>query len=197
MNDNRSNEWNDGLSDEDVSNALADLEAGFSSDFEAELDELTGEKAREAIILTPFVRTDVLAACCSSLSVSAWCVESGHGAFAVLREPNGSAPEDGAAALSKLAPVVLLVNRGNKLNAQAWQDGAAGETLAPPLVFINADPLVEDLMIGVATNEELAAMKTVTDSASLTPRQVRSLLRSVLRDYFHKRHGKKGSEPQD
>lgn len=140
-------------------------------DFDEELQGLIGNKAKAAIIITRLASAELLAAFCQISDISARCVASDQGAVAVLRTTNGDAPESAARDLTTVIAgmaAVLAVNRADKLEATLYMQGNPGEHFAPPILFASAPAFVEDLMLGIATVDDLAAQDMhVVDSADM------------------------------
>lgn len=143
-------------------------------DFDDELQGLLGNKAKVAVMITRLASADLLAAFCQLADVSATCVGHSDGAVAVLRNLDGDGPEAAARDLTTVVsgmPVILAVNRADKLEATLYVQGKPGQTFAPPILFSSTPSFVEDLMLGIS---DLDAVKAeglpAVDSASLDHR---------------------------
>lgn len=144
----QSGEADDAFSDDDFDNDLADV-----SDMESALQQLLGEKASSAMLLTQVRDADVLAAFSVICGIDAYCIADKSGAIAVLKDLDGRHPEDAAQALTKLVngmSVLLVVNRAGRIEAHQWVNATQGESFPPPIVFMNAPAFVEDVMVGQA-----------------------------------------------
>ena len=91
--------------------------------------------------------------------------------MAVLRNLDGDGPEAAAKDLTCVVsgmPVILAVNRADKLEATLYVKGQPGQTFAPPILFTQTPPFVEDLMLGIGTVDGVIAQGVHTvDSGSL------------------------------
>ena len=113
----------------------------LTGSFDDELEGLLGNKAKTAMIITQLASADLLAAFCQLADVSATCLEDAQGAVAVLRNLDGDGPEAAAKDLTCVVsgmPVILAVNRADKLEATLYVKGHPGQTFAP------ADPVHPD-----------------------------------------------------
>lgn len=166
----------------------------LTDSFDDELQGLLGNKAKSAIIVTQLASADLLAAFCQLSDVSATCLNHAQGAVAVLRNLNGDGPEAAARDLTTVVsgmPVVLAVNRADKLEATLYLKGQAGQGFAPPLLFTETPPFVEDLMLGIATVDDVVAQGVkAVDSGSLD----RETALQVIAE--HTRFGRGGSRIQ-
>jgi hypothetical protein len=157
----------DGFSDDDFESDLADM-----SDMESALQQLLGEKASSAMLLTRVRDVDVLAAFAAICDIDAYCIADKTGAIAILKDLDGRHPEDAAQALTKLVngmSVVLVVNRAGHIEAHQWINATQGESFPPPIVFMNSPALVEDVMVGQADVNDVVASGdfTVIDTKDL------------------------------
>ncbi|WP_289068124.1 hypothetical protein [uncultured Bifidobacterium sp.] len=143
----------------------------LTGSFDDELEGLLGNKAKTAMIITQLASADLLAAFCQLADVSATCLEDAQGAVAVLRNLDGDGPEAAAKDLTCVVsgmPVILAVNRADKLEATLYVKGHPGQTFAPPILFTQTPPFVEDLMLGIGTVDGVIAQGVHTvDSGSL------------------------------
>lgn len=198
MSDERSDEFaGDGpsFSDEELEAALAGFEEEFRKEeqqtaagdepasadsFDEELEGLLGNKAKSAIIITQLASAELLAAFCQLADVSAVCLEDSRGAVGVLRNLDGDGPEAAAADLTTVVsgmPVVLTVNRADKLEATLYTQGKAGQGFAPPLLFAQTPTFVEDLMLGISTLSEVVSHGvTSVDSGSLDREEAMAII---------------------
>lgn len=128
--------------------------------FEDELQGLLGDKAKSAVIVTGVAGADLLAAFCQLSDISASCLGSPQGTVAVLRGLDGDGPEAAARDLTTVVSglsVILAVNRADKLEVRLYMHGrAADQTIVPPFLFSSAPSFVEDLLLGLATLDDLA-----------------------------------------
>lgn len=121
-------------------------------DFDDELQGLLGNKAKVAVLVTQLDSADLLAAFCQIADISADCLADENGAVAVLRNLDGDAPEAAAKDVTRVVngmPVVLVVNRADKLEATLYLGGEAGQKFPPPDLLESAPACVEDLMLGL------------------------------------------------
>mgnify|MGYP001353829026 CR=1 FL=1 len=139
--------------------------------FDNELQELIGNKAKSAVMVTRLASADLLAAFCQIADIAAQCVASDQGAVAVLKTMNGDAPESAARDLTTVIAgmsTVLAVNRADKVEATIYLQGQPGEHIAPPILFASSPSFVEDLMLGMSNLDDLKATGLhVVDSAGL------------------------------
>lgn len=129
-------------------------------DFDDELQGLLGNRAKAATIITRLSSAELLAAFCQLADVSATCLDHRDGAVAVLRNLDGDGPEAAAKDLTTVVsgmPVILAVNRADKLEATMYLKGVAGQSFAPPILFTATPPFVEDLMLGIADVDAVRA----------------------------------------
>ena len=149
---------------DDDSDAADVLNAAQSSlQFEDELQGLLGNRAKTA--------PQLLAAFCQISDISAQCVGSEQGAVAILRNLDGDGPEAAARDITTVVagmPVILAVNRADKLEAILYVEGESGQTFAPPVLFTSTASFVEDLMLGITDLDGLKdSGLTIVDSADL------------------------------
>lgn len=138
---------------DDFDRDLKDVE-----DLESSLMQMLGEKASSALLITRLRDPDVLAALSVLADVDDYCIGDRFGAVAILKNLDGSHPEDAAAHLTKLVTglsTILVVNRAGRIEAHQWVNGEQGESFPPPIVFANAPAWVEDLLVGQVTLDEL------------------------------------------
>lgn len=139
--------------DDDFESDLNDV-----ADFEDDLMQMLGEKARCAVLVTQLKQPDMLAALCVLAEIDAYAVPSPAGCIAVLKDLAADHPEHSAKAFSKLVPntvSILLVNRAGHIESHPWERGVQGEQFPPPLVFSNEPSFLEDFMIGQIELPEL------------------------------------------
>ena len=133
---------------DDDSDAADVLNAAQSSlQFEDELQGLLGNRAKTAVIITRLTSPQLLAAFCQISDISAQCVGSEQGAVAILRNLDGDGPEAAARDITTVVagmPVILAVNRADKLEAILYVEGESGQTFAPPVLFTSTASFVED-----------------------------------------------------
>ena len=133
---------------------------------------LRGNKAKCAIIITQLRSARFLAALCSLTDISAQCIDSQNGACAVLRELDGSGPEDAVRGLTEAVnglAAVLAVNRADKVDMHLWVGGKEGTSYAPPIILSSAPLFVEDMLTGSLTVQEVISEGThVEDSGSIS-----------------------------
>ncbi|MBQ9687764.1 MAG: hypothetical protein IJV53_01230 [Aeriscardovia sp.] len=167
------NTFDDDFSDDDINDALSEYiddfkdlddeakqlddledlrqEVNKSDSFATQLDEILGEKAKSALLLSPFQDGKLLAAFCAVADIQASCISSNTGSVAFLKDCDGQQPEKSAQSLTEMVAglsVILITNRADKLSAYIWDDGKQGESCVPPLLFMQVDDYVEDYMIG-------------------------------------------------
>ena len=139
--------------------------------FEDELQGLLGNRAKTAVIITRLTSPQLLAAFCQISDISAQCVGSEQGAVAILRNLDGDGPEAAARDITTVVagmPVILAVNRADKLEAILYVEGESGQTFAPPVLFTSTASFVEDLMLGITDLDGLQdSGLTIVDSADL------------------------------
>lgn len=147
-----------------------ETQQSIEASFDDELQGLLGNKAKAAAIITRLTSAELLAAFCQLSDISAVCLDDPQGAVAVLRNLDGDSPEAAAKDLTTVVsgmPVILTVNRADKLEATLFLQGQAGEQFAPPILFASAAPFVEDLMLGITPLEDILADRKSFDSADL------------------------------
>lgn len=176
----------DDFSDDDFESDLADM-----SDMESALQQLLGEKASSAMLLTRVRDVDVLAAFAAICDIDAYCIADKTGAIAILKDLDGHHPEDAAQALTKLVngmSVVLVVNRAGHIEAHQWVNATQGESFPPPIVFMNSPALVEDVMVGQADVTDIVASGdfTVIDTKDLNKAKSFQILQNFA-DRINKR----------
>lgn len=176
----------DGFSDDDFESDLADM-----SDMESALQQLLGEKASSAMLLTRVRDVDVLAAFAAICDIDAYCIADKTGAIAILKNLDGHHPEDAAQALTKLVngmSVVLVVNRAGHIEAHQWVNATQGESFPPPIVFMNSPAFVEDVMVGQADVNDVVASGdfTVIDTKDLNKAKSFQILQNFA-DRINKR----------
>ena len=124
-----------------------------------DLSELTSPRHRElAVLLTQVADAEALAAACALAELDVDVAPTPVGALAVLRDPSGDAPEQAAAAISKViagVPLVLVTRAKGQLIAVRYQDAQAEGTLPPGLVLSGAPEALEDLLTGQITVADL------------------------------------------
>lgn len=134
-------------------------ESGADASFDDQLQGILGNKAKKAVLVTNVKDPHLLAAFCVMAEVSASCVGASSGAVALLDDLDGQAPEEAARRLTTLVsslPLVLIVNRADRLEAHSWINGRQGEKIAPPLLLMRLDNVIEDLVISQASPATLA-----------------------------------------
>lgn len=128
--------------------------------FDDELAGILGQKAKVALILAPFAQRQILTALARIAEVDMSVFFIRTGCVGVLHNLDGQGPEDSVRALSEMmtdVPFLLSVNRADKVSLGRWEDGKEVEQLTPPLIFVNMDDIVEDLMIGFTSLADLPA----------------------------------------
>jgi hypothetical protein len=119
--------------------------------------------AAVALLVTPVASAAALAATCALAGIAVDVVPSPVGALAACRDRSGDTPARAAASISQLlkgVPVVLLVRRESQLEASRWLDGTRGEDLAPGLVLNDAPEVLEDLVLGSTTPDDLEGVES-------------------------------------
>ncbi|WEV72843.1 hypothetical protein [Bifidobacterium sp. ESL0790] len=147
--DDAGDDSNDG-SDDDAQTVTGAAEETLN--FDDELQGLLGNRAKVAVLVTRLSSADLLAAFCQIADISAECLADESGAVAVLRNLDGDAPEAAAKDLTRVVngmPVVLVVNRADKLEATLYLGGEPGQKFAPPALLDSSPAFVEDLMLGM------------------------------------------------
>lgn len=139
-----------------------------------------------AVVVTPVASASALAGLCAISGLSCKVLPTGAGAVAAITlapvdDPfaalAGAVPPDAdelAAALSRVThlEVVLIVARltaaeegpTGQLTAHRYSGGERSGEISPGLVLSSADPLVEDLLLGVVRLEEVTG---IADTASI------------------------------
>lgn len=176
---------------EDASALFEDAQKDPEIGFDDELQGLLGNKAKAAMIITRLTSPELLAAFCQLSDISALCIGADEGAVAVLRNLTGDGPEAAARDMTVVVsgmPVVLAVNRADKLEANMYVEGKAVQSFPPPVLFSSAARFVEDLMLGIADVESVRVSgATVLDSADFD----RESAMKVIAE--HTRFGRGGS----
>lgn len=162
----------DFLSDEEINKALEGFERDFSGidNFDDELAGVLGNKAKSAVLVTSISSAELLAAFCQISDISAACVADDKGAVAFLRNLDGDGPEAAAKDLTTVVSglsVALVVNRADHIEATLWVNGQKADDLTPPVLFMNVPSVVEDVMIGATSVEQLKVREHTADSGSL------------------------------
>ena len=133
-----------------------------------------------ALIVTRLASAELLAAFCQLSDISAACIGANQGAVAVLKNLNGDGPEAAAKDLTTVVSgmaVILAVNRADKLEVAMYVQGEAGQSFAPPVLF----------MLGIVTLNQLKTQGfEVVDSAGLDHDQAMQILAN------HTRRGRGG-----
>lgn len=145
-------------SEENQDDVLGEFE---KQSFAETLDELTGSKAKAAVVFSP-LPYQAIASICFMLNISAVCVPAEFDVSAViLRNLDGGSPEASAKKISKelrAVSIAFLVNRADKLTSQVYVEGDLDkneETPAPPMLLSFATRPIEDVILGIGTIEEL------------------------------------------
>lgn len=164
-----------------------DPTAGTSSgeSFDDQLQGILGNKARQALLVTNLSEPGLLAAFCVMAGIDATCIGASTGAVALLHDTADQGPEEAARRLTTLVTslsVVLVVNRADRLEAHIWLDGTQGEKIAPPLLFMQVDSVVEDLVISQATPDTLREDgRTVVETSLMDRDQAWTTITRFLR----------------
>ena len=157
----------------------------FGGNFDDELEGLLGNKAKVAAIVTRLASARLLAAFCILTDIKAGCIDDEMGAVAILHDLDGDAPEQAAKGLTvtvKGLSVVLAVNRADKLEATVYKQGAATDSLAPPVLFASTAGFVEDVLLGITSLADLASSGTgIVDSTSMDADQAMQVIRHNMR----------------
>uniref|UniRef100_UPI0037DCDBFA hypothetical protein n=1 Tax=uncultured Bifidobacterium sp. TaxID=165187 RepID=UPI0037DCDBFA len=184
-----------GISDADAGGSGAgsapDSASDATSGFDEELEGLIGNRAKASAIITRLASAELLAAFCRMSDIDADCIDGDQGAVAVLRDLDGDAPEVAAADLTDVVSgmaVVLAVNRADKLDATLYLQGEPGQTFAPPVLFSSSASFVEDLMLGIATVDDLRGQ-----GASIVPSDAMDQAEAMRVIARHTRLGRRGS----
>ena len=165
---------------------------GGAANFEDELQGLLGNKAKIAMLITRLASAELLSAFCRMAQVDADCMDGEQGAMAVLRDLDGDAPETAAEDITSVVSgmaVVLAVNRADKLQATLYLGGQAGQDFAPPLLFTSTAPVVEDLMLGICSIDDLRSQgASLKRSMDLDEEAAMSIIAANT-------HHRRGSDP--
>ncbi len=163
----------------------AGAEFEIPADFEIpdDISALTGDagEADLVVLITQVAGAEALAAACVLADVAADAVGTEVGALAVLRDRTAGAPAQAAAKLTTLvrgAPLILTERKHGQLTMTRWQDGVAGDELAPGLVLSGAPAALEDLLTGAST---LADLPDVVGSETISRWKALRLLTGAAR----------------
>lgn len=145
----------DSIDENDINDAMNKFE---EAEFKEDLEELLGKKAKAAVILAHVDNCEILAALCKLAGVSADCFTEENGSVAVLHNLQNDEPE---IAINKFIKYfkgiegLLIVNRANRLEAKLYKYKVPTQDMVAPMVLSMFSDRVEDLLIGVATLEDL------------------------------------------
>ncbi|MDF7664171.1 hypothetical protein PT282_05790 [Bifidobacterium sp. ESL0763] len=182
----------DNASDGDAQSVAGAAEETLN--FDEELQGLLGNRAKVAVLITRLASADLLAAFCQIADISADCLADESGAVAVLRNLDGDAPEAAAKDITRVVggmPVVLAVNRADKLEATLYIGGEPGQHFSPPILFTATPAFVEDLMLGIADKAALAGQgKHIVDTGGLDRKKAIRIISE------HVRFGRRGPQIQ-
>lgn len=171
--------------DDDLGHEESVTEAAENAlQFEEDLEGILGNHAKIAMIITRITSGELLSAFCELADISATCLDSNLGAVAILHNLDGDGPEAAAADLTRVVAglgVVLAVNRADKLEATLYLGGNPGQTFAPPILFSSTESFVEDLMLGIATVDDIVASdRKAYESGDLNTDSAYSILAKYL-----------------
>lgn len=179
--DGRHDDLPDDLPDDPTAGGGSALDESFDD----QLQGILGNKARQALLVTNLSEPGLLAAFCVMAGIDATCIGASTGAVALLHDTADQGPEEAARRLTTLVTslsVVLVVNRADRLEAHVWLDGKQGEKIAPPLLFMQVDTVVEDLVISQATPDTLREDgRTVVETSSMDRHQAWTTITRFLR----------------
>ncbi|WP_062072704.1 hypothetical protein [Demequina sediminicola] len=121
----------------------------------------TGDHVEKAVsaIFTPIANGRMLAAVCSLNDVKGRCLETSAGALVMLDDASIENSARAAEVLSgfvKTQPVLQMDRRGGQITIIRWLAGVNAGKVAPGLALDNAPGVLETLMTGVQTVDELA-----------------------------------------
>ncbi|WP_061960346.1 hypothetical protein [Demequina flava] len=121
----------------------------------------SGRHVEEAVsaIFTPVNNGRMLAAVCSLNEVQGRCIETSAGALVMLddTEPGNSARAAQAlSAFVKTQPILQMDRRAGQISITRWLAGEDKGKVPPGLALDNAPGVLETLMTGVQTVDELA-----------------------------------------
>ncbi|WP_300767091.1 hypothetical protein [uncultured Bifidobacterium sp.] len=158
-----------------------------TASFDDELQGLLGNKAKVAVLITRLASARLLSAFCRMSQIDASCMDAAQGAVAILRDLDGDAPEAAAEDITSVVSgmsVILAVNRADKLVATLYIKGKAGKSFAPPLLFASTSSLVEDLMLGISSIEDLRVQGvTLFSTADLDEDAAMGIIRASTRSH--------------
>ncbi|MDE0573307.1 hypothetical protein ON058_07755 [Demequina sp. B12] len=112
-----------------------------------------------AAVFTPIANGRLLAAVCSLNDVQGRCIETSAGAFVMLDEATVEKSAHAARVLSafvKSQPVLQMDRRAGQITIRRWMAGEDAGKVAPGLALNNAPGVLETLMTGVQTVDEIA-----------------------------------------
>lgn len=185
-----------GQPDIDVPDDLSSL--GDLGDIEVpdDLSALTQPSADPdmAVMVTQIAGAEPLAAAASLAGLDLDAVPTEVGALAVLRDTSGSKPDEAAAALSKIArgvPLVQVTRKGEQLTCVRWTDGERGDEISPALLLGGAPEEVEDILTGFAKVTDLDG---VVHSGSIGRMKAMRMLTSAARKARRAGRGRPGKQ---
>lgn len=125
--------------------------------FNEELQEILGNTAQMAVIMTQIADPEFLAALCKLCEFDATCIRFEPGTAAVLHNCDNGAPEEAVKVLTDVMAglsAVLFVNRASKITSKIWMDGKEGDDFPPLMVLSPMYDDVEDLLVGIQGVED-------------------------------------------
>lgn len=115
-------------------------------------ETLTEKSKRElAMLITRVAFPTALAGACALADVAAEVVGTEAGAVALLHDIDGDAPEQAAAAITKVVagvPALLVMKFEGQITVTQYLDGVDAGRLPPAVVLTSAAELVEELIVG-------------------------------------------------
>ncbi|WP_062076414.1 hypothetical protein [Demequina globuliformis] len=121
----------------------------------------SGRHVEQAVsaIFTPVANGRLLAAVCSLNEVRGRCIETSAGALVMLDDTSPESASRAGQALSafvKTQPVLQMDRRAGQITITRWLAGEDHGKVPPGLALDNAPGVLETLMTGVQTVDELA-----------------------------------------
>lgn len=141
------NKENPSVNNSLIDEAMRNIE---EANFEEDLQELIGNKAKVALMITYVQPMKLLSAFCKMADVSAKCFDEENGSVAVLKKLDGNEPEE---AVQKFVDffrgmdVMLITNRADKLTAKVYEYNTEPQEIVAPMALAVWSRAVEDLAI--------------------------------------------------
>lgn len=149
-----------------------------------------------AVLITQIAGAEPLAAAASLAGLDLDAVPTEVGALAVLRDPSGGAPDEAAAALSRVVrgvPLVQVTRKGEQLTCVRWADGERGDEISPALLLGGAPQTVEDVLTGFT---KVADVEGVVASGTIGRMKAMRMLTSAARKARKAGRGKPGGQDE-